>query len=82
MKHKAIPVIEICRKIPFAMFNEVKTEFDRIEEAEVIKRITQPTEWVSAMHIVYKPDGKLRICFDPRNFNKAIPREHFKLPTR
>ena len=31
--------------------------------------------------IVEKPNGKLRICLDPRPLNKAIKREHFKLPT-
>ena len=65
LKHEAVPVIEACRKIPFTMLYEMKAELDRMEEAGVIKRITQPTEWVSAMHIVHKADGKLRICFDP-----------------
>ena len=31
--------------------------------------------------IVEKPDGKLRLCLDPRNLNKAIRREHYQLPT-
>ena len=48
----------------------------------MIKRITQSTELVSAMHILHKPEGKLRICLDPRNPNKVITREHFKLSTR
>ena len=47
----------------------------------MIKRITQPTEWVRVMHIVDKPDGKLRIYLDPRNLSKAILHEHFELPT-
>ena len=34
------------------------------------------------MHIVHKPDGKLRICLDLRSLNKPILRGHFKLPTR
>ena len=63
------------------MLNKVKAELDRMEEVGVIKIITQPTEWVNAMHIVRKPDGKLRICLDSRNLNKAILREPFQLPT-
>ena len=58
LKHKAVPVIEACRKILYAMLNKVKVELDRIEEAGGIKRITQPTEWVSMMHVVHKPDRK------------------------
>ena len=64
------------------MFNEMKAELHRIEEAEVIKRITQPTEWVSAIHIVHEADGKLKIYLDSQNLNKAILCEHLELPTR
>ena len=31
LKHEAVPVIEACRKIPFAMLNKVKAELDRME---------------------------------------------------
>ncbi len=27
-------------------------------------------------------NGKLRVYLDPRDLNRAIKREHFKLPTR
>ena len=30
---------------------------------------------------VEKPNGKLRICLDPRNLNNAIKRERYQLPT-
>ena len=41
-----------------------------------------PTEWVNSFVLVTKPNGKLRVCLDPRNLNNTINREHFKLPTR
>ena len=47
-------------------------ELDRKEIGGIIKKVTQPTKWVSAMHIMHKP----------RNLNSVILREHFKLPTR
>ena len=53
-----------------------------MEKKEVIKKIDEPTEWVSLLVIVQKKTGALRICLDPRDLNKAIKREHFKLPTR
>ena len=80
LKHEAVPVIEACRKILFTVLNEMKTELDRMEETRVIKRIIQPIERVSAMHIVHKPDGKLRICLDARNLTKAILSEHLNHP--
>ena len=29
-----------------------------------------------------KKTGELQVCLDPRPLNRAIKREHFKLPTR
>ena len=48
----------------------------------VIKKVTEPTEWVSSMVAVGKMNtDNLRICIDPRNLNQAIMREHYPLPT-
>ena len=33
--------------------------------------ISESSEWVNSMVIVEKPDGKLRICLDPSDLNKA-----------
>ena len=38
----------------------------------IIVPIEEPTDWVNIMVIVEKPNGKLRICIDPRNLNKTI----------
>lgn len=50
-------------------------------EQEIIAPVTAPTPWVSSMVVVPKPNGKLRICLDPKELNKAIQREHYPLPT-
>ncbi|CAI5671480.1 unnamed protein product [Oreochromis niloticus] len=76
------PVIHSCRKVPFALQKPLKAELDRMENLEVIEKIDEPTEWVSSLVIVEKKTGKLRVCMDPRDLNRAIKREHFKLPTR
>ena len=31
--------------------------------------------------VVEKKDGSLRLCLDPKDLNKAIKREHYKIPT-
>ncbi|VDI40084.1 Hypothetical predicted protein [Mytilus galloprovincialis] len=36
---------------------------------------------VNSMVTVIKPNGKIRICIDPRDLNKAILREHYPLKT-
>ena len=75
------PVVNPPRTIPAALRDRVKTELEDMEKRGVIRRVGEPTDWVSSMAIVEKPDGSLRICLDPRHLNKAIKREHFQLPT-
>ena len=33
------------------------------------------------MVVTEKPNGKLRVCLDPKDLNKAILRQHHHLPT-
>ena len=47
----------------------------------IIEPVDEPTDWVNGLVIVEKPNGKLRICLDPRPLNQAIKREHLHLPT-
>ena len=41
----------------------------------------RPTDWVNSLVIAEKKDGNLRLCLDPRDLNKVIKREHYKIPT-
>ena len=51
-------------------------------EQGVILPVDEPTDWVNSMVVVEKKNSdQLRICIDPRDLNKAIKREHYKLPT-
>ncbi|KAJ8257246.1 hypothetical protein GJAV_G00183530 [Gymnothorax javanicus] len=78
----AIPVVYPPRKIPFALCGRLKEELDEMERTGIIKKVTEPQEWVNALVVVEKPrTGKLRICLDPRNLNKAIQRPHYPLLT-
>ena len=51
-------------------------------ELEVIKKIDEPTEWVSSPVLVRKKSGKIRVCLDPRSLNENIMREHYPLPVK
>ncbi|XP_041349296.1 uncharacterized protein K02A2.6-like [Gigantopelta aegis] len=82
LHNDAIPVVEPCRKVPFALYDKLKAELHKMEDMKVIEKIEEPTEWVNSLVVVHKANGKLRVCMDPRNLNKAILQEHFKLPTR
>ena len=42
--------------------------------------MAQPTDWVNSLVIAEK-DGILCLYLDPRDLNKVINREHYKIPT-
>lgn len=47
----------------------------------MLKRVDEPTDWVHNLVIVEKKNGTLCLCLDPRDLNKAVKREHYKIPT-
>ena len=65
------PVVHPPRKVPVTIKSKVKDELERMERLEVIERIQEPTDWVNSMVIVVKPNGKLRICIDPRDLHQT-----------
>ena len=75
------PVVMPSRRIPIALRPKLKAELNRLVTLGVITPVEEPTPWVSQLVITQKPSGKLRVCIDPRELNKALLREHFILPT-
>ena len=49
-------------------------------QLDIIVPINEPTDWVFSLVAVEKPSNNLRDFLDPRNLNKAIKREHYRLP--
>ncbi len=74
------PVQHPPRKVPVALRAKVKAELQRMEDLGVIKKVTEPTDWVNSMVTVVKGD-KVRICLDPKHLNCAIKREHYPMNT-
>ena len=75
------PVVHPPRRVPVTLRSKVKDELDRMTRLNVIERVHEPTDWVNSMVTVTKPNGKLRICIDPRDLNRAIKREHYPMRT-
>ncbi|XP_052797485.1 uncharacterized protein K02A2.6-like [Mya arenaria] len=75
------PVVHPPRKVPIALQEKVKDELLRMESLGVIEKVNEPTDWVSSMVVAEKANGKIRICLDPRDLNKAIQRPHYPLRT-
>ena len=74
---------KVCppRPIPVALRQQVKEELDRLETANIITKVTEPTSWVNPLVCVKKSNGKVRLCIDPFQLNKAIYREHYPMNT-
>ena len=60
---------------------KLKKELEQMEKDGIIVKVDQPTEWVSSLVVVEKPDGSLRLCMDPKHLNENLQREHYQLPT-
>jgi hypothetical protein len=74
------PVIHPPRKIPISMMDKLKAELERMKQLDLIDKIDEPSDWVSPLVIVEKPNGQIRLCLDPRDLNKAIKRHHHPMP--
>ena len=74
------PVVSPVRRIPISLKAKVKVELDNLTDQNVITPIQDPTDWVSNLVVTMKKNGDLRVCLDPQCLNKALKREHFRLP--
>ena len=75
------PIAYTPRKMPIGSHEKLKKELDGMEKTGVIRKVDEPTEWISSVVVVEKPNSELRIFLDPRDLNKEIKREYYKLPT-
>ena len=81
VKDNVKPVVTPVHKVPHALKPKLEKELKRMIDLDIIEPIKKPTDWVNCLVIVEKPNGKLRICLDPRPLNNAIKREHLHLLT-
>jgi len=59
LDQEVTPVISPNRRVPFSIIPESKGIIKSLEKRNVIKKINEPTEWVSPLVIVRKPKGDL-----------------------
>ena len=74
------PVVHAPRRIPRALHEKVKKKLKEMEDLQQITKVTELTDWVNSMVTVLKND-KVCICFDPKDLNRAVRREHYHIPT-
>nr|ABA96125.1 retrotransposon protein, putative, unclassified [Oryza sativa Japonica Group] len=61
------------------MLEPVKAEIKRLYDAGFI-RPCRYAEWVSSIVPVIKKNGKVRVCIDFRDLNKATPKDEYPMP--
>ncbi|XP_019257666.1 PREDICTED: uncharacterized protein LOC109235872 [Nicotiana attenuata] len=67
------------RKFKTDLSLKIKEEVSKQFKANVIRATKYPT-WLANIVPVPKKDGKIRICVDYRDLNKASPKDDFPLP--
>ena len=77
------PVAQPVRRLPFGLREKVDKKLDELLSKDIIEEVppNTPTEWVSPLVVVSKPDEDIRVCVDMRRANEAIIRERHPIPT-
>ena len=72
------PFKQAPRRFNPNMLDDIKKETERLLEAKFI-RPCRYAEWISNVVPVYKKNGKLRVCIDFRDLNKATPMDGYPM---
>ena len=75
------PVIHPARRVPHSLLDRLENCLETNLKCGVLKKVDQPTDWVHNIVVIEKKNGSLRLCLDPRDLNKVVKREHYKIPT-
>ena len=74
-------MIHAPRKCPIALHPKVKEHLNKMECLGMITCVDESTDWVCSITYIQKANGKLHLCLDPHDLNKAIHQDHHKMPT-
>lgn len=80
IKTDAKPVQQSLRRVPHAVRHAVSAELARLEKEGIIERVTEATEWVSPIVVVWQKEGMIRVCVDLRKVNEAVKSEKHRIP--
>ena len=81
MNPEAKPHQAATRSVPVALEDGLKKELDRLTSEGIIAPVVVPTDWVSALVVMKKSNGSLRLCLDPKPLNKELKRSKYPIPT-
>ncbi|XP_026429828.1 uncharacterized protein LOC113326292 [Papaver somniferum] len=73
------PVMQKPRKMAPERKEKVGEEIEKMLEARIIKPVRYP-KWLENIVAVPKKNGKIRVCIDFTNLNKACPSDPYPMP--
>ena len=79
LKEGCSPVKQKLRRTHPEMSKKIKEEVQKQLDANFLKVINYPP-WITNIMSVPKKDGKVRMCMDYRDLNRASPKDDFPLP--
>ena len=79
LKPDVKPVKQKLRKMDPRVEQQVKEGLEDLLKAGFIRTIDYP-DWLANIVVVPKKNGKVRICIDFRDLNKATPKDDYPLP--
>ena len=90
LKPGAVPAKHRPRRVPVHLQDAFHEEIERLVKIDVLKKVTEPTEWVNSFVIVEKvidssnahsPNHVIKksigLCIDPKDLNEALEREPY-----
>ena len=72
--------INVPRRVALPLMDKTKKELRRMEDAGVIVRVEEHTDWCAPMVVVPKKDD-VRICVDLTKLNESVRRERHEMPS-
>ena len=75
------PVVQPLRRPPLNLRHKIKNKLDELESVDIIEKLNSPSQWVSPVVVVSKPNGEVRLCVDMRQAVCAVERERYPIPT-
>jgi len=75
------PRIHAPRIVPIHVKQDIERQLHDMLKTNIIRRVDEPTDWVSSITWSLKNNNTWRICLDARDVNKAVKRPHHKTPT-
>ncbi|XP_022784883.1 uncharacterized protein K02A2.6-like [Stylophora pistillata] len=81
IKENVAPVVQPLRRPPFNLRDKIEKTSDELENMDIIEKVNSPSQSVSPVVVVAKPNGEVRLCVDMRQANCAVERERYPIPT-